>query len=201
RRMLSVKKISVETTIDIYQEGFSDGKYPFLFYAATNDILYKYYLDKKVKETIDLKKDMKIDRVGRYYVIFNKENYIVSYQSVKIYNSVTQTIYDLDSLTNHNGMEYSTVYNNTNSWKHNKILLTNLLTCDVYNKPTSDSQGTVITCERLNKRKSAYSAFAFKHNKVNLSTITFKDINPETKSNSAEPCLNASAIYINTGVL
>src|SRR5690606_19940760 len=201
QRMLSVKKISFETNIDIYQEGFSDGKNPFLLYAATIDLLYKYYLDKKVKETIDLKKDMKIDRLGRYYVIFNKENYIVSYQSVKIYNSVTQTIYDLDSLTNHNGMEYSTVYNNTNSWKNNKVLLTNLFTCDLYNKPTSDIKETIITCEQLNKKKSSYSVFDFKNNKVNLSTITFKDIKPETKNNSAEPWFKASAIYINNDIL
>src|SRR5690606_33105623 len=132
-------------------------KIRFCFFATDDDnMLYKYYLNKKVKETIDLKKKMKIGGLSRYFVIFNKENYIVSYQSVKVYNSATNTVYNLDSLSNYDGMEYAMAFNNNCSWKNNKLILTNLFTCDLYNRPTSDIKETIIACEQLNKKKPSY---------------------------------------------
>src|SRR5690606_34154711 len=202
QRMVSIKKVSFETNIDIYQEGFSDAENLFLFFTTSDDnMLYKYYLNKKVKETIDLKKEMKIGGLNRYFVIFNKENYIVSYQSVKVYNSATNTVYDLDSLTNYNGMEYAIVDNNLNSLKDDKLILSNLFTCELYNKQMTDVNETIIACEQLNKKKPSYSILDFKNSKVELSSITFKDIKPETKNNTSEPWFKASAIYINNDIL
>lgn len=202
KRMQPLRSISFETSGDVYQEGFSDAKDPFLFFTTSNDnMLYKYYLGKDVKETIDLKKDMNIGILGRYYVIFNKENYILNYNAVKIYNSATKVIYNLDSLTNHNGMEYSTVYNNNNSWKKNKVLLTNLFTCDLYGKESNDVMKTFITCEQLNKKKPSYSIFDFETNKVELSSITFKDVKPDTKDNTAEPWYKASTLFVGDVIL
>lgn len=201
--MVSIKKVSFETNIDIYQEGFSDAKDPFLFFATDDDnMLYKYYLNSSKKDSIDLKEQIGIQKMTNYSIIFNKENYVVYLsQYFHVYNSATDRLYKLDSLSNYNGMEYAIAYNNQNSLKEEKLILANLFTCDLYNRPTSDIKETIIACEQLNKKKPSYSILDLKNNTLQSSSVTFKDIKPETKNNSAEPWFKASAIYINNDIL
>src|SRR5690554_5269751 len=186
KRMKSIKTIVFETNNDIYREGFSDTEHSFLFYTTNgNNMLYKYYLNSDKRDTIDLAEKMKIKRLSRYNIFFNKEDYIVNYGHANVYNSAENVVYKLDSLSNYNGMEYTIALNNASSWKNNKLLLTNLFTCDLYGKE-GDLTETFIACEQLNKHKPSYSILDFENSEVESSTITFKDIKPKTKDNSVE---------------
>ncbi len=201
KRMKSIKTIVFETNNDIYREGFSDTEHSFLFYTTNgNNMLYKYYLNSDKRDTIDLAEKMKIKRLSRYNIFFNKEDYIVNYGHANVYNSVENVVYKLDSLSNYNGMEYTIALNNASSWKNNKLLLTNLFTCDLYGKG-GDLTETFIACEQLNKQKPSYSILDFENSEVESSTITFKDIKPKTKDNSAEIWFKATAIYVKDVIL
>ena len=197
-----IKKVTFNIENDAFREGYSDSNEPFLYYATTNGNLYKYYLNSSKKDSIDLKEQIGIQKMTNYSIIFNKENYVVYLsQYFHVYNSASDRLYKLDSLSNYNGMEYAIVDNNEKSLKEDKLILTNLFTCDLYNKPTSDIKETIIACEQLNKKKPSYSILDFKNNTLQSSSITFKDIKPETKNNSSEPWFKASAIYINNDIL
>jgi len=199
-KLLKVIKFDIEE--EVYQQGFSNTQDPFLFNLTENDIAYKYFINTSIVDSIDLKKELKKDRLGSKYLLFNDHEYVVYLpEYFELYNSKTKKNYKLDSLTNYNGMEYLLNYNNLNSFKNDKILLTNWFTCDLYNKPTSDIKETIIACEQLNKKKPVYSILDFKNNTLKSSIITFKDIKPETKNNTSEIWFKTTSLFVDDKIL
>lgn len=194
KTMKSVRTISFDIKQDVSQQGFSDAADPFLFFTTSKHKLYKYYFNSDKRDSVDLKTETKVKHLNRYFILFNKENFIL-HQYLQIYNSSTAKVYKLDSLTNHNGMEYDTTFNNVNSWRNNKLLLSNFFTCDLYNEKSADVMETMIKCEQLNKLKPSYSILNFENDEVKLSSITYKDIMPHTKDNSAEPWFKATVLF------
>lgn len=202
KNLTSVRTVTFDITNDVFTEGFSDSKEPFLYYSANNDKLYKFYLNTLKTDSIDLSEKFKFKNLDRHSIIFNEENYVVYLSRYfQMYNSETSKIYKLDSLSGYNGMEYAIAFNNSNSWNDNEILLANLFTCDLYNKPTYDIKQTIIDCEQLNKKKPSYSILDFENNKFELSTINFSTIKADTKNNTIEPWYKATATFVGKVVL
>src|SRR5690606_22003371 len=120
--LTSVKTISFDIDNDVYIEGFSDAENPFLFYAAGNDTIYKYYLDTDKTEKISLKAVTGLSFFSRYKILFKDEDFVVN-QSQYVYNSQTNKLYNLDSLNASNERHmYVLANNNVNSWLNNKLL-------------------------------------------------------------------------------
>src|SRR5690606_10796792 len=178
KELVSVKKVEFPIDNDIYIEGFSDAENPFLFYAAGNDTIYKYYLDTDKTEKISLKAVTGLSFFSRYKILFKDEDFVVN-QSQYVYNSQTNKLYNLDSLnTSNTYFQFVLADNNTYSWLNNKILINNCYDCNVSREEYSDRKQRELLCNELNQQKPSYSIVNFENNSLQLSTLTLKDIRP-----------------------
>lgn len=179
KKMNYLKTVSFNIENDVYIEGYSDADDPFLYYASGgNNKVYKYYINPNKTDSIDLQKVSKIKYFNKYFLIFNKEDYVLN-QSFQIYNSVTDKLYKLDSLSNYKGIEYVIANNCSNSWKNGKILIANWFDCGLTKEDYPKKKERQIACDKIDEKKPSYSILDFKNNKLTLSKITLRDIRPK----------------------
>ena len=198
KKMPYLKTVSFNIENDVYIEGYSDADDPFLYFASSNNKVYKYYINTNFRDSIDLQKEPKIKYFNKYFVIFNKEDYVLN-QSDLIYNSKSDKLYKLDSLSGNNKLEYVIARNNTNSLLDSKMLITNWFDCGLTKKDYPDRNKRRVACNEINSRQPSYSTLYFDNCKLSLSKITLRDIrpNPELKNDLSTIWTGATAIFVN----
>src|SRR5690606_21553758 len=204
KELVSVKKVEFPIENDIYIEGFSDAENPFLFYAAGNDTIYKYYIDTNKTEKISLKEVTGLSFFSRYKILFKDEDFVVN-QSQYVYNSQTKKLYNLDSLNTSNERHmYVLSNNNVNSWLNNKLLINNWPYCDeIRREQIADRKERHLLCNKIRQTKSSYSIIDFETNELKLSDITLKDIrpNPDYTFDLSSVVNYSTSIFVNDVIL
>lgn len=179
-RLTSSKTISFDIDNDVYIEGFSDAETPFLYYAASNDTIYKYYIDTKETQELSLMNLTGIVSFSRYAVVFDKEDFVLN-QSPFVYNSKTNRLYNLDSLNVSNDkILFVLAGNNTHSWKNNELLINNWHYCDINEEQYSDKESRQLLCNDIAHRKPSFSKLNFETNLLDFSTINLNTIRPNS---------------------
>lgn len=202
-RMEYLQTITFDIQNDVYIEGYSDAEQPFLYFASGNNMLYKHYIDSNRIDSIDLEKKTKINYFNRYFIIFNKEEYILN-QSDLIYNSFTDKLYQLDSLSDYNSkLQFVISSNDVSSWDNNKFLIVNWFHCGVGYNDYQNKKERQAACQQINEKQPSYSILDFDNNALNLSTITLGDIrpNPEYTNDLSTLWIKSSSIFVNDVVL
>jgi len=153
KKMTHLKTVSFNIENDVYIEGYSDADDPFLYFASSNNKVYKYYINSNFRDSIDLQEQTKIKNFNRYFVIFNKEEYVVN-QSEMIYNSKTNKLYKLDSLSNYNKvLRYLIADNNVSSWSNNYFLIEHSFYCGLDQNTYTDKKKRQIACQEIREKQ------------------------------------------------